>query len=116
MQNSIVYAEHLLEGSSIVEETEDYELRAVAPNMRRLEQGVTGTFINYLLVSKERGTIELFGGMFGWMQHQLKMIQQAHDNQREEDNDDSDIVITEDDDGATVLEFKPKGGSDRRDH
>jgi hypothetical protein len=71
-------ASELLRASTLISETEHYELRLVAPDYRELEAGVSGLFINYILVRKDNACIELWGGMLGFMENQLELIQASH--------------------------------------
>ena len=70
-------AKDIIERSTTIKETEDYELRVVDEQDRVLENGVSGLFINYIIVGKAHNTIELYGAMLGWIDHQLGMIQAA---------------------------------------
>lgn len=74
----MLLANSFIEGSRLLSETEHYELRLVEEGKRELDNGVSGLFINYLLVRKDNMCIELWGGMLGFMENQLELIQLSH--------------------------------------
>ena len=76
----MVLSKSLIEGSQLLSETQHYELRLVEPAKRELEVGVSGLFINYILVRKDNMCIEMWGGMLGFMENQLELIQLSHTN------------------------------------